>query len=75
METAKSLYSNVLALMAVVLTVLIFSGMPLFYGLDTTIDVAVVIGLFSGTALTLSTKLLQESTRKKPARQTRAKAV
>jgi Na+/H+ antiporter NhaC len=75
METAKSLYSNVLALMAVVLAALIFAGMPVFYGLDTTVDVAVVIGLFSGTVLTLSTKLLQERNRKKPARLVRAKAV
>ena len=54
METAKSLYTNIVALIAVVMTALIFSGMPLFYGIDTTIDVAIVIGLFAGTILTAS---------------------
>ena len=64
METAKSLYSNIVALIAVVLAALIFAGMPLFYGIDQTIDIAVIIGLFSGTVLTLMTAVVDK--RKQP---------
>lgn len=68
METAKSLYSNIVALIAVVMAALIFAGMPLFYGLDNTVDVAVIIGLFAGTLLTVSTMAGKTAPRKKPAR-------
>ncbi len=73
METAKTLYSNIAALIAVVMAALIFAGMPLFYGLDTTVDVAVAIGLFAGTALTLSSLTVKQTARKKPARVARRK--
>jgi len=73
METAKTLYSNIVALIAVVMVALIFAGMPLFYGLDTTVDVAVAIGLFAGTALTLSTLMVKQTASKKPTRAVRRK--
>lgn len=73
METAKSLYANIVAMIAVIMAALIFAGMPLFYGIDTTVDVAVIVGLFSGTAITLTT--LQAAKRaKKPSRRLTARA-
>lgn len=57
METAHTLYNNILALFAVVLTALIVAGLPLFYGIAATIDVALIIGFFAGTVLTLNTVL------------------
>lgn len=73
METAKTLYSNIVALIAVVMTALIFAGMPLFYGLDNTVDTAVIIGLFAGTLLTLSTVASKTAPRKKAVRAVRRK--
>jgi threonine/homoserine/homoserine lactone efflux protein len=55
METAKTLYSNILGLVTVVTMALILAGMPLFYGIDTTIDVGFTLGLIAGTGLTLGT--------------------
>lgn len=52
METAKTLYSNIVALLAIVTTALIVAGMPLFYGIDATIDIAATIGVFAGVTLT-----------------------
>lgn len=60
METAKSLYSNILALVSVLMVALIISGMPLFYGLNATIDVAVILGFISGTVLTICTRMTRE---------------
>jgi hypothetical protein len=56
MRTTETLYSNVLGFSAIITTALIFAGMPLFYGLDTTLNVAALLGVVTGASLTLMGK-------------------
>jgi hypothetical protein len=57
MRTTETLYSNVLGFSAIITTALIFAGMPLFYGLDTTLNIACLLGVVTGSSLTLLGKM------------------
>ena len=60
MKTTETLYANVLSLSAIITIALIFGGMPLFYGLDTTLNIAALLGVVSGVSLTLLGKLQKD---------------